>query len=317
LKERRKRLIKPYIISGVAIGTLVVLAFWGPQLVLSGQDMYQMDRIWQGTRNGLDMGKIYSEYGDLRERLEVFSERLEKDYPFYVAGTDYRVDEQFFDILDMVIRQTGYDMLLYAGIAPNLSEVENRGYTVNAWKKYVIYNDIQEGETTGILVSAWYIEFTMRDNMKVKLLVDTESYELYCMQLMGHPDEKIGKDAKINMGRSSVKEQEKYLVSWIFEQGMAETEWMGFWFDYYEAGETLVQSYTDYIENAVKNGVEFKHDYETVNYDIHKMSVLLPYLEYLLKWEMGISFSRVETLPDILFIGLTEIADLIPEFQRD
>lgn len=322
-KYARKPIPANYIRYGAAMLLLIVLAFFTPQLILSAQDRYQMDRIWQGIRNSLDMGKIYDEYGDMRERMEAFAYRLEKDYTFYVAGTEHRMDEEFFDILDDVTRKEGYEMLLNYGLAPDLSAVENKGYMVDEWKKYLIYNDIEGEEDNAVILSGWYMEFTMRSDVTVKMLVDTETHALYYLQMVDYSQmdsqalASKNKDKYIVMNERNLSEILKFEEKGFSETWYAIRDWLGFWFEYYEAGENLIQTYEGYLNSLEETGTEVFSYHEGINYELYRVALDLPYLQNVLKWQMEISLSQDGKAPNIFSIGLSDMAERIAELQEN
>ncbi len=304
-KDKEKNSVKKnYAVCVCGIIILMVLAFCGPKIVFAIQDTYQLGRIWQGARNSLDMEAIYSSYGSLRERMEAFSERLAEGYDFYVAGTDYRVTAELLDLLDVIVSQEGYALLIDYGVAPYLLEVKNRGYTIDEWKKYVIYSDISEEENNAVVVSGWYIAFTTRDEVTIKLLVDTETYELYYMQI-------TAQDYAVEF---------PYLEK-LYDLGLfLGTDWLSYWFDYYEAGETPVQTFEGYMANIMANELNYGGivaDDTAQSAETQKTTMELPYWDYSLKWQFGVQLLSAENIPFTLSIGLTDIAVLIPELQED
>ena len=333
VKRRRKNSITRktipihYFRYGAGMLLLIALAFFTPQLILSAQDRYQMDRIWQGARNSLDMGEIYDEYGDMRERMEAFAHRLEENYTFYVAGTEHRMDEEFFDIMDNVIRQEGYEMLLNYGMAPDMSAVASKGYMVDEWKKYVMYNDISEEESNAVILSGWYLEFTMRNDVTVKMLVDTETYDLYYLQMLDY----AGMDSRtLDHPEKSqtvvTKKPEKYgitdavnvydMLKYNVENWYLITDWLGYWFEYYEAGENLIQTYEGYLQSLETKGAELFSYHEGINYEEYRFSMDLPYWQNVLNWEMKIGVAQDGKAPNTFSIGLRDVAERIAELQE-
>ena len=292
-----------YFAGVLGILLLVIMAFLGPQIVFRMQEIYQTGRIRQGTRAGLDMESIYSTYGSLRERMVVLAQRLEEDYEFYVAGTEYHRSAELLDMLDMILNQKGYEKLEECGIAPQMAEVENRGYSIDQIKKYVIYNDIMGNETNAVVVSAWYFEFTTRHDITVKLLIDTETYTLYYMRL---------NQKDYRKDKESILYWEKlYYVDWFYD-----IDWMNFWFNYYEAGQTSVQNLEGYLAGLDLGKYVAELERDGAPEKVMGITMDFPYMDqYYLKWQ-----ASVTTLPGTVSsfsMGLKDIANLIPELQED
>lgn len=302
--ERKKRRNKSrseksiYLAGAAGILLLVILAFFGPQLVFAMQDTYQTGKTWQGTRKGPDMEAIYSTYGGLRDRMAAFAERLEQNYEFYVAGTEYHVTTELLDLLDVIVAQEGYEKLVECGIAPYLEAVKNRGYTLDQWMKYVIYSDITDEETNAVVISGWYIAFTTRDQITVKMLVDTETYELYYMKIVDY---------------KYTERKNKEYWEWLYaDDYFLKQEWLAYWFDYYEAGQTEIQTFDGYVQGLWLNSQTDANEDKVLN------SVLsLPYGEYYLDWQFRIRTGTEKGIPAVFSIGLEEVAELIPQLKED
>ncbi len=290
-----------YAAGIIGIGILIVLAFSGPKLVFKMQDTYQTERIWQGVRNGFDVEAIYGSYGSLRERLTAFAERMADGYEFYVAGTEYQCSAEMLDMLDLVLEQAGYNKLKEYGFTPGMQDVENRGYTVDMIKKYVIYNDIAGDERGGLLISAWYIEFTTRQNVTVKLLADTQTYTIYWAEIVQKtvPSwKKISDSDKM----TASKKLETYKVQYGYVDVLDSYDWLDFWFRYFEAGQTSVQTFEAYLaENETENGI-----------------TQLPYgKQNTLQWQPGEWCVSDDEMKIRFRMGLWDIANLIPELSYD
>jgi len=295
-----------YAACMIGTAALIIAAFFGPQLVYKVQDAYLMEQTWQGPRNSLDLETLYGSYGNLRDRLTAFAERKD-DMEFHVTGTEYSVTQELLNILELAVSQECFSFLEILGIGVPL--LVEKGYTVEQWKQYVIYNDSSEEEKPAVLLSGWYIELTARGNVTLKLLIDTESYELYYMQM-----------DKGNFTWS------KYLKTLYKEELFTLQDYlMEYWFEYYEAGETPVQTYEHYRETVAEPEVEYMENLtdsikmsKSAEYMLWKMEMNLPYLEKFLKWEM-----KAETVyptdeteqenPGQFSMGLADIAALIPE----
>lgn len=276
-----------YIIGVAGIVLLIGMAFVCPQIVFRIQDAYQMGRTWQGVGKNLDVEAMYSSYGSLKERLLALAERQSKNRDFYVTGTEHQRSAELLDMLDTIVSQEGYGMLEAYGIVPGLEEVKNRGYTIDEVKKYIIYNDIEEGESNAVVVSAWYIEFTTRQDITLKLLADTETYTLYYLQ--------INQENYFESKEDKVHWQVVYDAEYFLQE-----EWLDLWIDYYEA---------DRKDIVVESEFQ-KSKFQTI-------SMELPYGDQTLQWHVEIQTDIKKKLPAVFSIGLKNIVDFIPELQRD
>lgn len=276
-----------YIIGVAGILLLIGMAFVCPQIVFRIQDAYQMGRTWQGMGKNLDVEAMYSSYGSLKERLLALAERQSKNRDFYVTGTEHQRSAELLDMLDTIVSQEGYGMLEAYGIVTGLEEVKNRGYTIDEVKKYIIYNDIEEGESNAVVVSAWYIEFTTRQDITIKLLADTETYTLYYLQ--------VNQENYFESKEDKVHWQVVYDAEYFLQE-----EWLDLWIDYYEADrkDIVVESEAQKSQSQI-------------------ISIELPYGDQTLQWHMEIQTDIKEKLPAVFSIGLKDIVDFIPELQRD
>ena len=276
-----------YIIGVAGILLLVGLAFACPEIVFHIQDSYQMGCTWQGQGKNLDVETLYNTYGSLRERLIALAERQSQKRDFYVTGTEHQRSAELLDMLDTIVDQDGYGMMEAYGIVPRLEEVKNRGYTIDEVKKYIIYNDIEEGESNAVVVSAWYIEFTTRQDITIKLLADTETYTLYYIQV-SQADYFESKEDKLHW-------EVVYDVEYFWQE-----DWLDLWFDYYEA---------DHKDIVVESEAQ-KAQAQTI-------SMELPYGDQTLQWHVEVQTDIKKKTPAVFSMGLKDIADFIPELQGD
>jgi len=276
-----------YIIGVAGVVLLIGMAFACPKIVFRIQDAYQKGRTWQGMGKNLDVEAMYSSYGSLKERLLALAERQSKNRDFYVTGTEHQRSAELLDMLDTIVSQEGYGMMEAYGIVPRLEEVKNRGYTIDEVKKYIIYNDIEEGESNAVVVSAWYIEFTTRQDITIKLLADTETYTLYYLQ--------VNQENYFESKEDKVNWQVVYDAEYFLQE-----EWLDLWIDYYEADR----------KDIVVESEAQKSQSQTI-------SMEMPYGDQTLQWHVEIQTDIKKKLPAVFSIGLKDIVDFIPELQRD
>lgn len=276
-----------YIIGVAGVVLLIGMAFACPKIAFRIQDAYQKGRTWQGMGKNLDVEAMYSSYGSLKERLLALAERQSKNRDFYVTGTEHQRSAELLDMLDTIVSQEGYGMMEAYGIVPRLEEVKNRGYTIDEVKKYIIYNDIEEGESNAVVVSAWYIEFTTRQDITIKLLADTETYTLYYLQ--------VNQENYFESKEDKVNWQVVYDAEFFLQE-----EWLDLWIDYYEADR----------KDIVVESEAQKSQSQTI-------SMEMPYGNQTLQWHVEIQTDIKKKLPAVFSIGLKDIVDFIPELQRD
>lgn len=321
-KKRPRRGIRYYLLEstyGVSFGgltLLVMLAFFGPQLVFAVQDQYQGERAWQGVRNSLDMETMSQTYEELRERLAMLAD-IEGDAQINVAGTEYEVNSEFYAVLDNVMGTDSiYTLESLAGL-PGVDALEKRAYTVNQWKKYIVYSDDYQKGTTDILLSAWYAELETDEGIRMDLLVDTVNYELYYIRTNDYGSVKETVDAK-----------NKDLVSYYDAYGVIndlrdrEYELFYYIYDYYRAGVSRDQLFEDYLTEMAQTRKEGPAEVLTIGdgyaderFRITEYSIQLPYWDNYLKWEL--LYCDYYDMNDsfIISVGIAEIAELIPELQ--
>ena len=196
---------------------------------------------------------------------------------------------------------------------PQMEEVKNRGYTIDQVKKYVIYNDIDENESNAVVVSAWYIEFTTRQDITIKLLVDTETYTLYYIQI----------------SQTEYFEKKEDMLYWeelYYVERFLYDDWMSYWFDYYEAGQTAVQTFEGYMQgywmNVETSVVHEEKEGVVIEYKSQKaqpqtVTMKLPYEEHYLQWWASVRSTGEKGVPAVFSMGLKNIAELIPELKED
>jgi len=307
------RISKEQLICTMGLLILVVAAFFCPRNLFRLQDGYQMERIWQGTRNSMDLEALYGSYGSLRDRLTAFAKRQE-EMEFHVTDTKYSVNQQLLDTLELVVSQECFQWLEILG--RDATFLFEQGYTINQWKQYVIYNDIHEKEEATVLISGWYIDLTTREDITVKMLIDTETYGLYYIQIL---------DASDN-GWSEYYWNEMYKGNVSWQEYMME-----YWFEYYEAGETPVQTYESYFADSYdvdketvknENVMDSSGKKNTWKARMWELEMELPYFDHFLMWKLKAESSnsiwdKKEQWHGTFSMGIVDIADLIPEFQED
>lgn len=273
---------------------LFVVAVVAPGFWFRMQDGYQFGNIRQGKHGSLDMEVLGGSYESLGKRLSDFAVGVSQGKKYYVAGTDYRVNQEFYHILENVLGTEQGEFFRSFGIPEPyilLEEIEQDGYDVEKWKKYVIYDDFTEEGVTSIAVMAWYIELNSED-YRIKVLADTESWTIYYLQILENRENDAVKEENINVN-------EFVVVYDLSEEKKLEMQtFMTIWDYYYETegtkGETQMKEQPNLF--TVENGLDLIY---RLNYDSN-----------CLQWEAG----GIEE-QGILYMGIKEIRQLIPELQ--
>ncbi len=286
-----------YVITLSACLILLAAAIMGPQLLFYVQDSYRMGKTWQGLRNSFDVAAINGSYESMNARMSAFAEGLSQGKEYYVTGTEYQVNTEFYEILDGILNEELLAVCEGLGLIPaNLpTELQVYGYDVEAWKKYVIYDDILEDGETTVVVMAWYIELRMGEDHRLKLLADSDNNTIYYMEWIyegGMSEEE--KDDSASMGFSMVDapqiiELSLYLSSYYEANEVTDVEYELIWKQIYKQ-----------IEN---NGfLEYHHN---LNYD-----------DKYVQGEIGLRCLYDEAEGLVLYMGIKEIAEMISELQK-
>lgn len=315
INKHEKRMT--YLICILAILILLIGAAFGPQLLFAVQDKRTQEKIVLGERNSMDMAALNESYTKvLRTRMMNFAEGMAEDKNYYANATEYAfgVDEESYNILENGVLESEWVAFLGdIGMIPYLYDVIYPGYYVEDWKRYVIYDDDFEN---GVAFMAWYFDINAGNGLRIKLLVDTEDYTLYSIQIS---------ETSIEYGFYDWVAD--YGYNWLNGDYETLTELLPlYWFYYYEAGVSEAESYDEYQESL--------RIYEkTTNYSMTESDASLdasmlmsegnflilekwmPYGENQLKWKM--KFAEKSSANEPFFtMGIEKIQELIPEFAE-
>lgn len=293
----RKQINKKYLVIWLGSLILLVIAIMGPKLLFVLQDNYQIGKIRQGKHLSLSVDAYNNSYRGLKDRMTEFAAGLTQGTKYYVTGTDYKMNEDFFGILEKVLGEEQATAFEMWGMEPYilLEDLEKWGYDTEEWKKYVIYDDFMEDGTTAIIATAWYIELLTADDCRIKILADTESNTIYYIQfehMVAELEEKkktekqetyVGNESFVITDAGSVIKGD------IFQMFMI-------WNYYYEADEmneeevmkTIMNTYSMENEVYITYGLNYGNNY--------------------LQWEMGGE-------DNFFYMGIKEFGQLIPELQ--
>jgi len=293
----RKQINKKYLVIWLGSLILLVIAIMGPKLLFVLQDNYQIGKIRQGKHLSLSVDAYNNSYRGLKDRMTEFAAGLTQGTKYYVTGTDYKMNEDFFGILEKVLGEEQATAFEMWGMEPYilLEDLEKWGYDTEEWKKYVIYDDFMEDGTTAIIATAWYIELLTADDCRIKILADTESNTIYYIQfehMVAELEEKkktekqetyVGNESFVITDAGSVIKGDMFQMFMI-------------WNYYYEADEmneedvmkTIIETYSMENEVYITYGLNYGNNY--------------------LQWEMGGE-------DNFFYMGIKEFGQLIPELQ--
>ena len=312
---------KKYIKGFLSIGILVVLAIMAPSFVFSVQDMYRMQRTWQGERNGLDMAVLNQSYDTLRNRMVSFADGISNDKEYFVTGTDYQVDSVHFDVLDNVFSQEYFAIMADTGIVmPALPEFyEKIGHGILKSKKYVIYDAEMNDGIGNIAFLLWYMEVEIAHEYHIRLLIDAEDYTLYYMEYV----EDDGTNAILERGLDwdyfGINGRDKKISYWAEEVAQHLTQYCYY---YYEAGIENAQSFIEYAESVEQQSEEIMNESYAVVTDStitvdelgdRKSNSELHFGENTLAWEIIMELTKDNQLK--CSCGISELKELIMEFD--
>ena len=238
---RGKRIVQyTAVLSGVVL--LITAAFLIPQFIFRVQDDILCGNTELGQRMHLDVEAMRTDYEkELPVRLENFVNGLKAGDSFYVTSQEMEINQE---IQEYLYSNAG----LYQGIIDNfitigLLDIWGRDFTINQWKRYVLYSD---NYAKGVNFILWYIE--LQDSEEVlKLLVDGEDGTIYALKTeVGLPAEELGK------GNYDYWAQMKsYLGEYMF------FELWGYFAGYYDLmTEEVAETYHSWPEEIEKGEME-------------------------------------------------------------
>lgn len=219
---------------------LVAAAFWVPQFVFRVQDDILCGNTVFGQRIHMDVEAMRTDYEkELAIRLKNFADGLKTGENFYVTSQDLEINEEIQAYLysDSGLYQSIIDDLTAIG----LLDFWRRDYTVNQWKRYVIYSD---NYAKGVNFILWYIELQDPEEV-LKLLVDGEDGTIYALKTKSSlPEEEQSK-----VHYDYWNQLEEYLGGYMF------FELWGYFANYYDLMTVEVsRQYYAWLE-AIEKGM--------------------------------------------------------------
>lgn len=273
---------------------LLASAVFGPQLLFAVQDKHNQENIWLGERDSMDIAALNVGYTEsLGERLKNYAKGLAGDKKYYANVTDYEVDAECYEIMETVLNSS-WGSFLDSFMVLDFYDSIYKGYDVQNWKRYTIYDEEFEN---GVAIMAWYFELYGVDERKIKVLVDTEDYTLYYleMEVADKVYDYYGYGAKVPKNSSELLEYFAY---------------------YYEimAGEENIVGVDKIQETYNTSRQDSLFDVYMVYLQPGLYNIMLPYEGAWLHWELEATQSTQET-PARISVGIREIGELIPEFS--
>lgn len=174
--NKRKDGIKLYAAGVVGLATLLLCAFFLPQMMFALRDSYLCRDIVYDEREDMDVTLLSAAYEpSLGRRLQSFAEGLSMGRNYYVSAQNMDVSQDVYEVLYQKLEypDSWMSILMDIGVIPGLFRDE---FTLNSWKQYVIYNDDYAG---GVNFIIWYLAMTDDNGNNWMLLVDAEDFTIY------------------------------------------------------------------------------------------------------------------------------------------
>lgn len=293
----RKKLNGKYFFIWIGSLVLLVIAIMGPKLLFTIQDNFQIGKIRQGKHLGLSVDALNNSYKSLKDRMTEFAAGLTQGIKYYVTGTDYIMNEDFFEILEEVLGEEQATAFEMWGMEPYLlfDDLEKVGYDTEEWKKYVIYDDFMEDGNTAVVATAWYIELLTWEDCRVKILADTESNTIYYIQFE-YAITELEEKKKTEKEESYVEDEALIVTDAVSVIKGDMLQMFMIWNYYYEADEIN--------EEEVMKAILDTYSMENEVYITYSLN----YGNNHLQWEMGGE-------DNLFYMGIKEFGQLIPELQ--
>lgn len=162
----------------LALAILIAAAFFAPQMVFRMQDYFLCANTLLSKREAMDVEALSTTYErSLGKRMRNYSDGLGAGEIYYVTGQDFDNLEEISDSLP----ESMYENIVWLYVEAEVIPVEfyKSDYTINKWKRYVIYS---EDYAKGVSFILWYFELQDRTGMVMKLLTDGEDGTFYALK---------------------------------------------------------------------------------------------------------------------------------------
>lgn len=304
----QKEKYKKYTACIVAMILLLLIAAFGPQLLFMIQDRHVQGDVFTGERDRMDLTVLNAGYTKvLRERLTNYAEGLQEERQYYTTVTEYEKDAECYSILENVLDREWLTFLNDIGLTYFIYDSVQTGYTVEEWKRYVIYDAELEN---GVAIMAWYFLITLNDNVQMQLLVDVEDDTVYQVQIL-MTDEKYYDLDSFGIPYEDILTVVPLYWFYYYDAGDVTGEWDSVEYDMYSEKN---EKYKNYM---MQNGFTSYNSAGDTGISMEENAVELRkellYEEYFLQWKLRIEHEQ-GTQHGRISMGISDIAEIIPEF---
>lgn len=307
-EKKARRLHGRYFFCIAGLILVIAASFLAPTAVYAIQDQYQASRVELGARDVLELARFNSEYErELGVRLQNFAAQLAAGKEFYAVATDFEQDKITLDeVLEVLTASDYWVEASYEATSGTISWRFISDAELISCKQYVIFSGDLDA---GIALSCLYVELYSEYYGNVYALYDLEDHTIYYFK------------AEVNAKVVEVWDYLKYEVSyetfydnWDFPYQMAYN--YGY---YYQSSEVDDKEDSNIIINIYDASI---YDREVrfsrlLKWNHVSYSVELPFQEEILHIMMNLQHDEEEFETVSAVVGIREIGDLIPEFNRD
>lgn len=229
-----------YAAGPLVLGLLVIAAFLMPQFIFRVQDDILCGDIKLSRRESMDVEAMRTDYEKvLSIRLKNFADGLTAGENFYVSSQELEINEE---IQEYLYSDSGlYQSLIDNFTSIGLLDIWGRDYTVNQWKRYVIYSD---NYAKGVNFILWYIELQDAEEV-MKLLVDGEDGTVYALKT----EISLPEEEQVKVHYDYWDQMKSYLGEYMYH-----VLW-GYFADYYDLmTDEVTEQYHTWLE-AIERGM--------------------------------------------------------------
>lgn len=286
-------------------------SFWAPKAVFAVQDHYQAGSVTPGARDVLELARFDLEYEhDLSVRLQNFAAQLAAGKEFYAVATDFKEDEINEEMIDGILKdsndwiEVSFELTGGAVSWAFLSDME-----LVSSKKYVIFDGDFDA---GIALSCLYVELYSAYYGNVYALFDLEDSTIYYYEVEVNADiPELWGYVRHN------KSYENFYNDWEAPY------WIAYYYGMYYQSNTIIDTENEMINEKILMDSNMSPEVWGLGFsrlltENHvSFSVEMPFQEESLHMKMELQHDAGEFETIKAVVGLAEIGDLIPEFNRD
>ncbi|MCM1045713.1 MAG: hypothetical protein NC417_09395 [Candidatus Gastranaerophilales bacterium] len=311
-EKKEKRSQGKYLACIAGLVLVISASFLAPTAVFAVQDYYQAGSMELGERDMLELPQFNLEYeGELKARLENFAAGLAGGNEYYVVATEFKQGEVTLEEVEEALMANDawieYCFQLTGGAISwrFLGDVE-----LVSCKKYVVLDGEPEAK---IALSCIYAELHSDDYGDIYVLYDLEDYTIYYYEV------------EVSARIVDALDYLKYEVSY---DKYYDNEELPYWIFYYYGNYYQSSIFLDEpefeVENGIINGNVLKKVYDPevnfsrlLKHNHVSYAVEIPFLEENLHVMMEMQHDAGEYTTIDAEVGLLEIGELIPDFNRD